>query len=356
MKGTVVEMTMPGEVVFQEYPLPEPTSHDVLLRVLQTNVCGSEIHIWRGLHPSKKSGVLGHEMVGIIEAMGRDVVTDSAGTPVHVGDRVVPAYFLSCRHCSACLHGHFNLCVNAYAYWSLPSREAPHFHGTFGTHYYVHQDQAFFRVPDAIPDSVASGLNCALSQVLYGLSFVHHANVVLILGAGGLGLMATAICHSRGLTPIVVDRVQRRLEFAQKFGATHTVVADGTLTEHVLQLTQGNGVDAVIDVTGVPATMAAAISMIRLGGQLIEIGSISPGIMTEFDPGLLTRRGVTIVPTMRYQPWFLNQAVDFAMRFLRRYPFEEMTTADTFALTDVKRAMTMSVNHEVMRAAIVPTL
>ena len=88
MKGKLAVMTEPGKLAFKEFALPVPEPGAVLAKTLRANVCGSEIHIWKGEHPTKKSGCLGHEMVGQIEALGAGVEKDHAGNPVNVGDRI----------------------------------------------------------------------------------------------------------------------------------------------------------------------------------------------------------------------------------------------------------------------------
>src|SRR5205807_316972 len=147
-----------------------PGPGEWLLEVGRANVCGPALHISRGHPPTVKLGsVLGHEMLGRVLALGAGVDRDYAGAPLRPGDRVVCAYFITCRKCPACQAGRFNLCVNCYRYWSQPADAPPHFHGAFGTHYYVHPDQYFYRVPDEIPDAAAASANCALSELLFAL-------------------------------------------------------------------------------------------------------------------------------------------------------------------------------------------
>lgn len=155
MKGKVAVMTEPGKLTFAEYSLPQAGAGALLVKVIRTNVCGSELHIWQGHHPTKKSGVMGHEMVGRIERLGEGVETDFAGTPVQVGDRVAATYYITCRKCPPCQEGFFHLCENAYKYWTKDAEEAPHFHGSYATHYYIHPDQYFYKVPDNVPDAAA---------------------------------------------------------------------------------------------------------------------------------------------------------------------------------------------------------
>ena len=248
--GKVAEMTSPMELVFKEYPLVDPTPGAVLVKIIQTNICGSELHIWKGHHPVIRSGALGHEMIGEIYALGDGVETDFAGTPVKVGDRIVSAYFLTCRKCPPCQQGQFNLCENAYKYWRLPTEQSPHFHGTFGTHYYIHSDQYFYKVPDNVSNSVAASANCALSQVYFGLEQgnVVSGETILIQGAGGLGLNAIAIAKEKKLRVIVIDGVESRLGQAKAFGADEVILIGDypTLEERtakILALTNNRGID-----------------------------------------------------------------------------------------------------------------
>jgi threonine dehydrogenase-like Zn-dependent dehydrogenase len=359
--GKVAEMTSPMELVFKEYPLVDPTPGAVLVKIIQTNICGSELHIWKGHHPVIRSGALGHEMIGEIYALGDGVETDFAGTPVKIGDRIVSAYFLTCRKCPPCQQGQFNLCENAYKYWRLPTEQSPHFHGTFGTHYYIHSDQYFYKVPDNVSNSVAASANCALSQVYFGLEQgnVVAGETILIQGAGGLGLNAIAIAKEKQLRVIVIDGVESRLEQAKAFGADEVILIGDypTLEERtakILAMTNNRGVDVALEVAGVPQAFAEGVEYIRAGGRYIVIGNISPGQTVAFDPGYLTRKSVHIIPVLRYNPWYLKKALDFLERNVDRFPFETLLDAQ-FPLEDIQEALDQSAARTVTRATIIPT-
>ena len=89
MAGTIAVMTSPGQLAYQNYELPIPAPGALLLQLKRANVCGSELHIWRGHHPVKKRGGIGHEMVGRVVALGEGVTTDCARQPIAVGDRML---------------------------------------------------------------------------------------------------------------------------------------------------------------------------------------------------------------------------------------------------------------------------
>jgi D-arabinose 1-dehydrogenase-like Zn-dependent alcohol dehydrogenase len=199
-RGRLIYLSAPQQIEYLDFDLPEPEPGSILARVARANVCGSELHIWKGLHPTVKQCVMGHEMVGRVAALGAGVETDFASQPLRVGDRIAAVYYLTCRKCRAYRLAQFNLCENAYRYWMQGPQSPPHFHGTFGTHYYIHPEQYVYRVPDEVSDQVASFANCALAQVYYGLdrAELRAGETLVIQGAGGLGLAAIAVAKERG--------------------------------------------------------------------------------------------------------------------------------------------------------------
>jgi len=361
MKGTVVVLVAPRGVELREYEVAPPEPGGILLEIIRANVCGSELHIWRGYHPTVKMGsALGHEMLGRVLTLGDGVETDFAGRPLHPGDRVACAYFITCRKCPACQAGRFNLCENCYRFWSRPADMPPHFHGAFATHYYVHPDQYVYKVPDGVPDASAASANCALSELLFALdqAKVSAGEQVVVQGAGGLGLCALAVARERGARTIVIDGIPRRLDQARRFGAGAVVdMREDETPERraarIQELTGGPGADVVVEVTGVPAAFSESVLLARPGGRVVEVGNISPGRTTPFDPGTLTRQSVQILPAMRYHPWYLKRALDFLEATRNRYPFEALLDAE-YPLRDVGRALEDSDQRKVTRATLIP--
>ncbi|WP_197046632.1 zinc-binding dehydrogenase [Oceanobacillus salinisoli] len=359
MQGKVAEMKKPEVMSFHTYELPVPEKGSVLLKVRRSNVCGSEIHIWKGDHPTKKTGVLGHEMVGEVESLGEGVKADFAGEALEVGDRVASTYFQVCRKCKMCQKGAFNLCENAYEFWNKRAEESPHFHGTFATHYYVHPDFFFYKVPDNVPDIVAASANCAISQVYFGIeqANLQYGETIVIQGAGGLGLNAAAIAKEKGATVIVIDGVEKRLENALKFGADHIINFNKFDTvekrvEKVNELTNGTGADVGMELSGTPDAFSEGIHLVTSGGRYVSIGNVSPGKTTLFDPGLLTRKSINIIPIVRYHPWYLKKALDFLSKNIDKYPFADMIDGE-FTFDNIEEALERSAKREVNRASIV---
>lgn len=359
MRGKVAVMTEPEKLTFTEYDLPDVGPGAVLVKVVRTNVCGSELHIWKGLHPTKKSGVMGHEMVGMIAKLGEGVNTDFAGNPVKVGDRIASTYFLTCRKCLPCQEGKFHLCDNAYKFWSKDPEEAPHFHGSFATHYYIHSDQYFYKVPENVSDSAAASANCALSQVYFGIekANLRYGETIVIQGVGGLGLNAAAVAKEFGAQVIVIDVVSSRLQKALLFGADYLI----DMNEHdtvekrknaILEITNGKGADVAMELTGVPAAFNEGIHLLKTGGRYVSIGNISPGKMMSFDPGLMTRKAIQVISLVRYDPWYLHKALKFLSLNGEKYPFNDMLDCE-FSLDEIGIALDKSASREITRASIV---
>jgi L-iditol 2-dehydrogenase len=362
VKGKVAALVGPEEVEVKEFDVPEPEPGAVLVKVRRANVCGSEVHIYHFHHPLIRECVLGHEFVGEIAALGDGVTTDYAGNPVQLGDRVIAPYYLTCRKCPACLRGDFNLCQRAYAFWANPPEKEPHFTGAFATHYYVHPDQYFYKVPDDVPDEVVAGANCGLTQVLFGLRQVGltAGDSLVIQGAGGLGLYAAAVGNDMGAQVIVVEGIPERIELAKRFGAESAVdmrehETAGERIEQVKALTDGYGADVVLEVTGVPAAFVEGVGLARPGGTLVEIGNVSVGEEHEVSlaPGLITRKMLRVQGFVRYQPWFLHRALRFLERKHRDHPFDALSDRE-YGLEDVGEAIEREEGKKVARPAIVP--
>jgi len=360
MKGKLAALVAPKEVIVKEFELPKPGPGEMLVKVRRANVCGSELHIWRWLHPAIKKSAMGHEMVGEIYELGEGVETDYAGNKVEKGDRIVAPYYVTCQKCSACLRGNFNLCKNGYMYWSQEPENYPHFFGAFATHYFVHSNQYFYKVPDGVPDQVVAGANCALSQVIFGIdkSGLTSGETFLIQGAGGLGLNACAVAKERGATVIVIDGIKERLKMARAFGADYVISMEEYSTldsrlKMVNELTDGEGVDVALEVTGVPDAFTEGLEMIRPAGRYVCIGNVSLDLKTEFSPGMIVRKCLNIIGVVRYNPWYLYKALKFLERNHHKLPYDQLTDKE-YSLEEVNQALINSENRSVARAVIVP--
>src|SRR3970282_348255 len=191
-------------------PLPEVEPRAVLIRVSVANICGSALHFWRGdarLKLPDDGWIYGHEMCGRVARLGAEIKTDSLGEPLKEGDRVAYCYFYPCGRCYACLNKEPASCPNKVGRPMGP-RTFPHFHGAFAEYYYLRPGGFLFKVPDELSDEIVAPVNCALSQVIYGLHVagLRFGDSVVIQGAGGLGVQAAAVAKEMGAAGGTISR------------------------------------------------------------------------------------------------------------------------------------------------------
>ena len=358
--GRLAYMPAPGEVELREYPIPAPGPGGAVLETLLAGVCGSEIHIFHGHHPLQKSIALGHEIVGRVVALGEGVDRDRAGEPLAVGDAVSVTYFRACGQCPACARGELGWCERSLEGWVRPTEEDPHFVGTMGTHYHVDPRQWMFKLPANVTPLMAAAANCALAQVVNAVEAaqVRPGQRVVVQGAGGLGLYSVGLLKERGATVVCIDGVGPRLERARAFGADAIIdfTKHTTVEERRARLTEligRGGADVVMDLTGSTAAFAEGIGMVRPGGRLIEVGMVLPGNEVTIDLGALARGGVSVIPSHRYEPRHLQEALAFLSRNADQLPFEAMIDA-IYPLEEVGQAIEDSAARKVTRAAIRP--
>jgi D-arabinose 1-dehydrogenase-like Zn-dependent alcohol dehydrogenase len=349
----------------KEYPVPDPEPGAILVKVTVANICGSDMHMWRGDLNIGAMGaalptILGHEATGKVAKLGAGISTDSAGQPLKVGDRVVWMYYYPCGRCPACLKGRHAECP-ANVFYQGPCEVPPHFTGPYADYYYVRPNHTIFKVPDELSDMMVAPANCALSEMIYGLERVNFrfGETIAIQGAGGLGIYATALAKEMGANKvIVIDGIPQRLELAKAFGADETVDMRQFKTPQdraarVKELTGGWGVDVVAELVGIPQAIPEGLDMLCCGGRILEIGNISLLHGTfETDPAFMVLYSKSIIAVVMYGRDTLKKALDFLVRTKSKYPYEKILS-HSYKLEDINKAFEDQSKGLVSRAAIV---
>jgi L-iditol 2-dehydrogenase len=347
MGRAAVAMGPTGPMELRAYPVHEPGPGEILVRVSLAMICGSDLHMWRGEVPwfQKTPGIQGHEMTGRIEALGPGQTTDSLGRPLQRGDRVTYAYFIPCGECPACFSGTTG-CPNRYRFRNPYTADERPFLGAYGEYCYVQPGQWVFKVPDELSDALVAPVNCALSQVVYGLHQIRIwlGDTVVVQGAGGLGLYTVALARDMGAGTIVaVDGVAERLELARAFSADQTINIRQTPDKaervaRVREWTAGRGADLCVEVAGVPHVVQEGLELLRVGGRYVWMGKIVPGAETTIIPHDATRQPKTIMGVLAYDRWVIPRALDWLVRAQHRYPFEQLVSQDAFPLEQINTA------------------
>jgi D-arabinose 1-dehydrogenase-like Zn-dependent alcohol dehydrogenase len=254
-----------------------------------------------------------------------------------------------------------NLCINR----PLPAAgEHPYFTGTFGDFLYLPPLHPVFKAPDSLPDEVLAPINCATGTVTNGLILAGatQGQTIVILGAGGLGLTATAVAKDMGADQVIVlDRLENRLKLALAFGADEVINIEHYNTvesrlEKIKSLTNQRGADIVMELVGKPDLLTEGIPMLDNGGTFLEIGDIVAGGKAEIDPSLLLM-GKRIIGSLMYPAHLIPRMMNFLERNLGNRPFASLIS-HKFPLADINNAFAEaewdSRKTEITRAVLVP--
>ncbi|WP_109860170.1 zinc-binding dehydrogenase [Mycolicibacterium aurum] len=339
---------------------------EILVKVTRANICGSDVHAWHGTFATRGLGgqlptVLGHEMVGVIAALGDGVTADSDNKSLEVGTRVVFPYFFCCHTCRHCLAGRRNACANLTMAMLGRADQPPYFVGGYADYFVLPAGAVVYTVPDTVSDDIAAGANCALSQVMYGLERVDQqlGEYVVVQGAGALGLYAVAVAKARGAAKVIaIDGVPERLELATAFGADAVIDITEVTDEKerariVRRLTGGQGADVVVEVVGHPSAIDEGLKLLGQFGRYVEIGNINIGKSFDFDPSRFVFGNRTMVGVSLYDPSVLSRALAFLERHQGTLPFDRLASA-SYSLEDINDAFAAAEDKRDVRASIVP--
>ena len=339
-----------GPFVFEDLILDTRLRPDeVLVKVVATGVCQTDIHVRDQALPVPLPAVLGHEGAGVVERVGDAVTT------VAPGDRVVMSY-QACGHCKPCLGGN-----PAYCAYSFPlnfggsrhdgsnalSGDGEEIHGhffgqsSFATHALA-TERNVVKVDEEVPLELLAPLGCGLQTgagaVLNSLKVPAGASVAVI-GAGTVGLAAVMAAKVAGASPIIaIDIVPERLDLAHELGATHTVNAREEDTAARIAEITGSGADYVLEITARPEMLTLAVDALAPLGTAALIGGAPAGAHAPVNMNALlggrTVRGVAqgdSVPQL-----FIPQLIDLYKA--GRFPFDRLITV--YGFNEINQATT----------------
>jgi alcohol dehydrogenase len=258
----------PGKRAWENKPRPTiRDADDAIVRITTSTICGTDLHILKGDLPLVTGGrILGHEGIGVIEQIGNDV------SDFHVGDKVIISCVTACLKCDFCKRSMYSHCRRGG--WILGNT----IDGTQAEYVRIPQaDGSLYSFPPdgneealvMLSDILPTGLECG---VLNGQ--VKPGDSVAIVGAGpvGLAVLMTAQLYSPAAI-FMIDLDGKRLAIAKQFGATTLInSADGHAAHHVLELTEGAGVDVAIEAVGLPATFDICQAIVAAGGRIANVG------------------------------------------------------------------------------------
>ncbi len=264
MKAAVYE-EFAKPLSIQTVPDPAPPDGGVVIQVKATGLCRSDWHGWIGHIPEiMLPHVPGHELAGVIEAVGKDV------TRWKIGDRVTVPFVCACGTCPQCLSGNHQVCE----YQSQPG--FTHW-GSFAEYVAIdHADVNLVGLPDELDYAAAASLGCRFAtsfRALVDQGQVSAGQWVAIHGCGGVGLSAIMIANALGANVVAIDISDEKLEYARSVGAVATINATKTqkVVKRVMEITQG-GAHVSIDALGSSVTCFNSIANLRRHGKHIQVG------------------------------------------------------------------------------------
>lgn len=256
----------------REVPEPRPSAAGVVVRIEATGLCRSDWHGWLGHDASiPLPHVPGHELVGVIDAIGAEV------RRFVVGQRVTVPFVCACGDCPECQSGNGQVCRNqtqpGFTHW-----------GSFAERVALHNaDTNLIAVPDELDAGAAALLGCRFATSYRGL--VQQAGLLagetlVVVGCGGVGLSAVMIGHALGATVIAVDISAAALETAARVGAAHTVDSAGLTDPDVIDRIRrhtpgGAGAHVSVEALGRGSTVAVAIRSLATRGRHVQIGLLA---------------------------------------------------------------------------------
>ncbi len=358
MASTMKALTFvePGRVALDERPIPEIGPGDALLRITTTTICGTDIHILKGEYPVESGLIIGHEPVGVIEKLGREV----AG--YEEGQRVIAGAICPSGTSYACLDGLHSQDGQGAAHGLKPLggwRFGNTIDGCQAEYVLVPDAMANLApVPDGLtdeqvlmcPDIMSTGFSAAEA------GNVRIGDIVAVFAQGPIGLCATAGARLRGASLIIaVERLPERIEVARKMGAD--IIVDFSKqdpVDEIMKITGGRGVDVAIEALGLQQTFEASLRVLKPGGTLSSLGVYSQDLtipLDAFHAGLGDHRIITsLCPGGKERMRRLMNVIEGG-----RVDLEPLVT-HRYALDDIEEAYDLFANQRdgVMKVAVTP--
>ena len=333
----------PGDLRFEEIPVPEPEPGGVVVRVEAALTCGTDVKTLRRGHPvmiPHVPTVFGHELAGVVAALGRGV------TEVREGDRIVAANSAPCGECRLCLAGRPNLCEDLLFV-----------NGAYGEHIALPPRlvaRNIVPIGPGLPASTAAfaePLACALLGVERGR--VEPGMTVVIFGHGPLGCLLALAARQRGARVVLVGKAGWRLDHVRGMGLGECVDARAVpdVIGHLRGLTGGRGADVTVDATGLPEVWEQAIDAVGRGGTVVLFGGCAPGTSVRVDTRRAHYEELALVGAFHHTPALIRRAVELLdSRAIDPGPL----VTHRVGLAQVKEALAMMERGETMKVLVDP--
>jgi putative phosphonate catabolism associated alcohol dehydrogenase len=342
-----------------EANLPSLQSGELLVRILFTTLCRSDIHTYLGRRQEKSPTILGHEIVGEIIAYGPDApLHDLRGYPLKIGDRITWGIYASDPDDKMSKMGMPQKAINLFKYGHEELTEESQFHGGLAEYIILRKHTSVVIIHDDIPDRIAALINCSVATVAGAIRLAGSlkGKNVLVFGTGMLGTIACAMAKKNSaLKVIAADKELNRSMKALQFGADDFIALPQDQAEDLSiigsELSVLNDIDIVLEFTGIPEAIMFALSKLNVGGKAILVGSTFRQPDISINAEMIVRKLLTIQGLHNYNEKDLVSAVAFMESARHFFPFEELVSK-TFDLSQVQQAFEYAVQHNPYRVGI----
>ncbi len=275
----------PGRIEIEDKPIPDVGANEALIRITTTTICGTDVHILKGEYPVTSGLTIGHEPVGVIEKLGRNVQGYQEGQRVIAGAICPGFHSYACQDgCSAQDGGSHSHGYKPLGGWRFGNT----IDGAQAEYLLVPDAQANLSpVPEHLTDEQVLMCPDIMSTGFAGAEAanIRIGDMVAIFAQGPIGLCATAGARLRGASLIIaVDGVDERLAMAKQMGADITLdFRKEDVVSEIMKLTGGRGVDASIEALGLQQTFESALRVLKPGGTLSSLGVYSSNLTIPLD-------------------------------------------------------------------------
>jgi L-iditol 2-dehydrogenase len=291
-------MTVPGKIEFREILRPTPAADEVLIQIKRIGVCGSDIHVYHGLHPYTRYPVVqGHEVSGLVSEVGGGV------TGFQPGNKVVFMPQVTCGECYPCRHGMYYICDNLKVMGFQTNGAAQEYFPVKADH--------VLKLPENISLDHAALIE-PISVAVHALARVGNIEgmKILVLGAGTIGNLVAQVAQASGAASVLVtDLSEYKLQKARDCGIEHVInPAEEDLPQAILKYFGPDKADLILECVGVQPTITQAVTNARKGSTIVIVGVF--GKKPEVDLGLVQDRELNLIGTLMYQKRDYERAIE----------------------------------------------
>jgi threonine dehydrogenase-like Zn-dependent dehydrogenase len=357
--------TAPRQTELRSFPMPALPTDGALLKVEVAGICGTDVKMY-AKPPFADPVIMGHENVGVIAEAGPDFQKRHG---VGVGDRVFVEHYVGCFHCQWCHAGEYRHCENtdwrtnpdARRYGYTSAENPYHLWGGFAQYMFLPWNAVLHKVPDGVSAELASVVTPLSNGIEWALNAggVGFASTVLIQGPGQQGLSQVVASAQAGAAQIIVTGTTRdanRLELATVLGADHVIdVQQEDALTRVLELTEGAGVDVVLDCTagaGTAPVLLGIDALKRREGTMVTQGELAA--FPDFPLKKMTEKSISLKSARGHS----FRSVELALGVLAsgRFPLDRLGT-HSFPLAEVDRALRVmggETGEDVIHVSLLP--